>query len=954
MKRFYLKLILPTILTILLFILTMFLIIIPHFQENIMNGKREMIKELTNSACSILAKYENDEKEGLLTRAEAQKIAISRIQYLRYGDENKDYFWITDLVPIMIMHPHRNDLNGKDLTNFTDPHGKRFFVEFAQTVKKSEQGYVDYMWQWKDDSLQIVPKLSFVKLFKPWNWVIGTGIYIEDVKKEIEGLTKSLVWISIFISIPIALIIIYILKQSLNIERKRIYAEQDLHATKEKYRTLVEASTEGLLMLVDGKISFANRVISKITAYEPLELIGLSLKEIISENNSKDLIHIFSENSILKEGQFELNLKRKGGGFNEVLVTSSWSKLYDKNVNILIVKDIGIDKSLLHSNIDYQKLIGTLNLGVFKLRIDSKGRFIYANDEAVRIFGCKNFDELAELSAIRLFSDTDDIKNIRKSLVTNGFIKNKILKIKNKNKASSIVAASLVLFSEQNSDFLICDGIIEDITLKENEKTQNQNLIIDLKSGNFMIEQPVNEFIGPYHSIDSDATIGQSIEAFSKCKTDALLLTKGGTDYIGIITNSDIQKRVLALNLKLDNPVYLIMSAPVVYIPTGTSVLDAIQICEEKKINHLVAKNGEQAIMGLFSLNQVYKNIAHSLMFLNQKVKQSETIDEIKQCYKSLLLLIKPLINSDISIINITNITSSFSDAAIKKVVELSLKDLGEAPVGFSFICLGSEGRKEESLYTDQDNAIIYDHVPAEIENSTIEYFNRLGNLVCNGLNQIGYSFCKGNVMAKNPQWNKSIKHWEAYFSNWVKAPEPQNLMDATIFFDFRNVYGEEGLTLQLRKNIGSMILHQPVFLYHLAKNMFNTKIQHISPANIPTDKNAEIIDLKSTINHIIMFARTYALQNNIWATNTMERLNALKSEQIIAPEMIDELIFSYNFLMKLRIKNQLNLMDKNLPLSNIFNTKELIDIELTILKKIISGIQEYHNKIGFDFRLNV
>ena len=260
MKRSYLKIILPTIFTILLFILTIFLIIIPRFKENTMSGKREMIRELTNSAWSILAKYENDERKGLISRQEAQQTAIARIQYLRYGEESKDYFWITDMTPKMIMHPYRLDLNGQDLGNFTDPHGKKLFVEFVETVKKSGSGYVDYMWQWKDDSLHIVPKLSHVKLYKPWNWVIGTGIYIEDVKKEISALTKRLIWISVGISIVIALLLFYILKQSWNIERKRIEAENDLHESKEKYRTLVEAATEGLIMLINGKISFANNV----------------------------------------------------------------------------------------------------------------------------------------------------------------------------------------------------------------------------------------------------------------------------------------------------------------------------------------------------------------------------------------------------------------------------------------------------------------------------------------------------------------------------------------------------------------------------------------------------------------------------------------------------------------------------------------------------------------------
>ena len=146
---------------------------------------------------------------------DAQQKAIAEIKQIRYGEEMKDYFWITDMQPNMIMHPYRSDLDGKSLNDFKDPHGKRLFVEFVNVVKKDEQGYVDYMWQWKDDSLRIVPKLSYVKLFKPWGWIIGTGIYIEDVKKEIKALTQKLIWISIGISVLIALLLLFISQQSL-------------------------------------------------------------------------------------------------------------------------------------------------------------------------------------------------------------------------------------------------------------------------------------------------------------------------------------------------------------------------------------------------------------------------------------------------------------------------------------------------------------------------------------------------------------------------------------------------------------------------------------------------------------------------------------------------------------------------------------------------------------------
>ena len=951
MNNFYLKIILPSIVSILLFLLTIFLIIIPRFQQNIMNGKREMIKELTNSAWSILSKYENDERNGVLTRDEAQKTAVSRIQYLRYGEENKDYFWITDMHPVMIMHPYRTDLNGTDLSNFIDPHGKLLFVEFVKTVKESETGYVDYMWQWKDDSLHIVPKLSYVKIFKPWDWIIGTGIYIEDVKKEIKALTKKLIWISTGISIIIAFLLLFISQQSLKIERKRIEAENELHESKEKYRTLVEAATEGLIMLIDGEISFANSVISKMTGYKNIDLVNLSLNELISENNSKDIIDTFSKNNV-KEGQYEINLKNKKGGFIEVLVTSSNALFYNKAVNIIIVKDITIDRNLSFSSMDYQKLISTLNIGFFRARIDSKGRFIFANETTIRILGFENFRELSETSILEMLANSDDKKNLRKVLFENGYFKNKVLKIYKKNNETAIVAVTLVVFNSENSKDFICDGIIEDITIQEKEKSETNNLIAELKSNTFLIEQPVKDYVTPLNTLDADSTIRDAIKAFSIRKTDNLLLTKNGKDCIGIVTSSDIQKRVLSLNLQLDNPAYLVMSSPVIYIRESTSLSDSINICEEKNINHLVVRNEADEIAGIVKINDVYKILKNSLSFYVSKVRIAETTDELKICFKTHHLLLKPLINSGIAVKYITRITSSVSDEVIKRIIDLTIKEIGEPPVRFSFICLGSEGRKEETLYTDQDNAIIYEDVPREKESIVNEYFNKLGEKICNSLNHVGYSFCKGNIMAKNHQWCKPISVWEKYFTNWIATPEPQNLLEATIFFDFRNIYGDEAFTDRLRMTISNLIKERSLFLYHLAYNTFNTKSRQISSGSLISDKNAETVDLKDAVNLIIMFARTYSLQNNIWCSNTIERLSALKAKHIINENTIDEIIFAYNFLMKLRFRNQVELSDSRLPLSNSLKTKNLIEIELSVLKKVLSLIPAYQHKLSVDFRI--
>ncbi len=951
MKKAYLKIVLPTIFSILLFILTIFLIIIPRFKENIMSGKREMIKELTNSALSILAKYENDEKEGKLTRDEAQKTAKARIEYLRYGEENKDYFWITDLTPVMIMHPFRIDLNGKDLNGFTDPHGKRLFVEFVKTVKTNDQGYVDYMWQWKDDSLHIVPKLSYVKIFKPWNWVIGTGVYIEDVKKEISSLTERMIWLSAIISLLIAILLFYIIKESLGIEQKRIAAVKDLHESKEKFRTLVEAATEGLIMIIEGKISFSNSVIGKMTGYESNELTNLALSELIDSNNQNGIIDTFSVNTV-REGKFDLNLKKKNGELTEVLITSTTTDFYGKPVNILIVKDLSTDGTIRKSEIDFLKLISSIDAGVFRAGINSGGKFIMADEKTINILGFRDFSELSKTSVRSLFADPDDIKLIRKAIEENGTLKNKVIRIKKHDGDFSYISLSLILNNNHKSDGIICDGIIEDVTIQESEKILNSDLITELKLNQFLLEQPVKDLLTQIKKTDADSTLSSVIDHLKTNKTDCVLLTKNDSDCIGIITNSDIQRRLLSLNLNPDNPAYLIMSSPVEFISENTSMHEALGISDEKKINHLIVKNENGEITGVLRTQDIFSAMSKSLSFLLEGIKQAKTDIVLKQCHNKLLSLVNPLIYNDVTAYFITKATTRFSDEITRRLIELAIKDIGEPPVGFAFICLGSEGRKEETLYTDQDNAIIYEDVSKEEDLRVKTYFLKLGERVCNSLNYVGYSFCKGNIMAKNQKWCQPISVWKRYFREWISEPEPQNLLDATIFFDFRTVYGESGITVNLTENNTACIKDNPLFLYHLAYNTYNLKHPHISSGSILSEKNADMIDLKSALSPIVMFARTYSLQSGIEHTNSIDRLVALKEKQIIPGGTIDEILFSYNFLMKLRFKNQSVMAFNHMPMTNSLNTKNLVEPELILLRKVLSYIPEYQNKIKTDFRI--
>jgi CBS domain-containing protein len=451
----------------------------------------------------------------------------------------------------------------------------------------------------------------------------------------------------------------------------------------------------------------------------------------------------------------------------------------------------------------------------------------------------------------------------------------------------------------------------------------------------------------------SEAPLEEVVGFMVRKKTDYVLLSNAGDEIIGIITDRDIQKRILQFRLKLDNPAYLIMSSPVIYGSENLTVFEAMFICEEHKIRHLPVKNDSGKIFGMFNAESICQNALHSLSFLISKVQTAETHEALKLIYDQLLILIKPLINSESSVKNLLSITSAFSDAAIKRIIELTINEIGEPPTAFSFICLGSEGRKEETLFTDQDNAIIFEDVPKEKESLTRAYFLKLGEKVCYALDYMGYSYCKGNIMAQNPQWCASLTDWKKYFANWIATPEPQNLLDATIFFDFRNCYGDESLVENLRKTINHAIEEYPTFLYHLAYNTYYTKPQHLSSNLLLPDKSSDSVDLKSALSPIIMLARTYAFQHNILATNTRERLEAIKEKRIVSSTTIDEVLFVYSYLMKLRFSNQVDLLEKKLPYSNNLNIRDMTDIEVYMLKKALSTIPEFQNKVKLDFRIS-
>lgn len=258
--------VLPSVLAVGLFVLAIFGVFLPAFRDSVLERKKEMLRELTRTAHAVLAFQEAEARQGLKTRREAQQEAVTQLRRLRYGPEGKDYFWINDLQPRMIMHPYRPELNGQRLTDFRDPRGTLLFVEMVKRVKQGGEGFTPYLWQWKDDPHRVVPKLSHVRLFAPWQWVVGTGVYLDDVRAEVAALVRSVLVVSLAILALIGLLSFYIVRNSHRSTVERRSAELRLAAYRDSLEDLVEQRTVALALANE-------RLTEQVGALEAAELL---------------------------------------------------------------------------------------------------------------------------------------------------------------------------------------------------------------------------------------------------------------------------------------------------------------------------------------------------------------------------------------------------------------------------------------------------------------------------------------------------------------------------------------------------------------------------------------------------------------------------------------------------------------------------------------------------------
>ena len=826
-NRFFLSIVLPSILAIGFFILSIFLVILPSVEKNSMQAKKEMISQLTNTAWSLLEEYYDESMKGLIPEDSAKRMAAERIEKIRYGDQGKDYFWIIDNHPYMIMHPYRPELIRKDLNHYQDPEGKLLFVEATRIVTEKGSGYIQYLWQWKDDSTRVVPKLSYVKEFQPWGWIVGTGIYLNDVHEEIQQLQNKLLRVALIITLIVSILLAVIIRQSLGIEKKRKEAENKLKLSRQKYKSLVEASTEGTLMILREEIIFSNLKFSELSGYDPLEVSKLKFEDIF-------------------------NLEWKG----------------------------------------------------------------------------------------ILDSFTDPSKSVSEETFLSG---------KNGKKTEVVVSASMVPYADEKGYVLI----VKEVKPQQQLGKEMLSLSEDLQTSLLLMNQPLKPFVRDVIKCAGDKSIQEAAQLMSRKKTGILFIQQGDS-IIGVVNSNDLKERVLAKGLSPGRQVMEIMTSPLETIPETSLLHEALLRMNNRQISHLAVVNEKHAISGVIGYEDIV-NIQHNtLSFFIKEIENAEDIPVLAKIYKRVPVLVKSLLESGDKTGMITRIISTVADAMHTRIIHFAIEETGNPPSRFAFMVMGSEGRREQTLATDQDNAIIFEDPDEKNIDKIQEYFLSLGSFVNKALHTVGYHYCKGEIMARNPKWTQSITTWKKYFGDWINTGNPQDILEAGIFFDFRIVYGEESLVNELRDHVNRISDNKAVFFYHMAQSVMKFKPPLNMFGNIVGKEKEDDglnLDIKKVLFPVTTTIRLYSIREKLTETNSQERLDQLHAKGIIDKISYEDLSQAVNFMTGLRLRFQVESIMENEAPGNTVNLDKLSRMDVIVLKKFFSEIGEIQSKVGFDFK---
>jgi len=425
---------------------------------------------------------------------------------------------------------------------------------------------------------------------------------------------------------------------------------------------------------------------------------------------------------------------------------------------------------------------------------------------------------------------------------------------------------------------------------------------------------------------------------------------------IGIVTNTDMCSKIATGRFSISSTIDKIMSSPVVTVVENISLAEAQLIMLRNNVTHLcVTKDGsdKSEIKGIISEHDLIVAQANNPGVLIKEIKRSQSSKDLKSIRDRLTNLIQKSIQKNVSIANINNIASEINLAIIKRSVELSILDLGSPPVRFAWLSIGSQGRKEQLLPTDQDSILIFEDVTADKYRDVKDYFLKLGKRTTSILEKVGYELCPNGHMGSNMLWCKSLTDWTKQYNNWMNTPGENSNEISSIFFDFEIAFGEQKIEEAMENVIFNNVKNNALFFDFLGNDALrkNSPLSFFKKFNVEEEgTNKDKFDIKTrALMPLIDGARLFALSHNIrGVNNTYMRFKQLAIVDPRNAEIYLNCAEAFLILSKFRTLEGL----KNDNSGQFINLQELSKVDKENLKNALAPMRELEELIKTKFQL--
>lgn len=457
-------------------------------------------------------------------------------------------------------------------------------------------------------------------------------------------------------------------------------------------------------------------------------------------------------------------------------------------------------------------------------------------------------------------------------------------------------------------------------------------------------------------TVAADMPIMQAAQKMTDHNVSSLVVVAGSLDVgdshrgagsmIGIVTDRDFRGRVVAAGLAPDTPIGEVMTPDPIVVQADDSIFETMLTMLRHNIHHLpVIQRGRP--IGVVNLRDVIKYESQSSLYLVSNIHKKQSIDELQALLPDIRATFVRLATDEVTSHMIGSTMAGIGRGFSQRLLELAEESLGPPPVPYCFMALGSMARDEQLIVTDQDNALVLDDSFDPKQHD--DYFFKLASFVSDGLAACGYTYCKGGIMATNPKWRQPLSVWKKYFTQWITRPNPETLLNSSIFFDLDSVYGNAELVEELKELLATSASANEPFLAALARNalnrtpplgFFRTFVMEQDGAH----KN--IINLKGRgTAPLTDLIRVHALACGSKAQNSFDRLDAIATTKLMPPEAVTRLRYALEFLTSVRIRHQAMELEEGREPNNYIEPEKISIAERHNLKEafqILSNAQKF------------